>query len=96
MAFIVANYDSNVAKVSVGSVPFLELFGVVAGGWQLALSAQVAQRRLDEDSSEQDFYQAKLLTARFYAQHLLSRASGLAQSVVHGGDAALEMDDQHF
>ncbi|WP_166366892.1 acyl-CoA dehydrogenase [Pseudomonas akapageensis] len=96
VGFIVDNYDAHVAKVSVGSVPFLELFGTVAGGWQLAQSALVAQARLKEGTSEQDFYRAKLLTARFYADHILARANGLAHSVIQGGDAALEMDDEQF
>ncbi|MCY1412527.1 3-methylmercaptopropionyl-CoA dehydrogenase [compost metagenome] len=96
VAFIVANYDSDVAKVSVGSVPFLELFGRVAGGWQLARSAQVAQRQLEQGSTEQDFYRGKLLTARFYAEHILAGASGLAHSVLQGGDVTLEVEDRHF
>ncbi|UVE16132.1 acyl-CoA dehydrogenase [Pseudomonas sp. LS44] len=94
--FIVAEYDSAVAKVSVGSVPFLELFGIVAGGWQLARSALVAEQRLREGSGDTAFYQAKLHTVQFYADHQLTRANGLADTVLHGGDAALAMDDAQF
>ncbi|MCY1495873.1 3-methylmercaptopropionyl-CoA dehydrogenase [compost metagenome] len=94
--FIVRNYEAQVRNVSVGSVPFLELFGIVAGGWQLAHAALIARQRLAAGSAEQDFYRAKLLTARFYADHLLAKAGGLAHSVVNGGDAALELDDGQF
>ncbi|UVJ46291.1 acyl-CoA dehydrogenase [Pseudomonas sp. LS1212] len=94
--FIVSSYDTRVAVASVGAVPFLELFGTVAGGWQLAESALVAQRCLKEGRAEQDFYRAKLVTARFYADHILARASGLAHAVIHGGDAALAMDDEQL
>jgi hypothetical protein len=80
----------------VGAVPFLDLFGIVAGGWQLGESALVAQHRLKEGSAEQAFYSAKLVTADFYAEHILARASGLAQTVIQGGDAALAMDDEQF
>ncbi len=96
VAFIVSNYDSRVAAVSVGAVPMLELFGTVVGGWQLARSALVAQQRLQAGTGEQDFYSAKLVTARFYADHLLSRAPGLAHVLIQGGDAALALADDQF
>jgi alkylation response protein AidB-like acyl-CoA dehydrogenase len=96
VAFIVSNYGGQLATVSVGAVPFLDLFGIVAGGWQLGESALVAQHRLKEGSAEQAFYSAKLVTADFYAEHILARASGLAQTVIQGGDAALAMDDEQF
>ncbi|MDT4814128.1 hypothetical protein FQZ97_471280 [compost metagenome] len=94
--FVVAQYGNTPAKVLAGSVPFLELFGIVAGGWQLARSARVAHQRLQQGSSEAGFYQAKLHTAHFYAEHLLPRAGGLAHTVLNGGDAALALDDALF
>ncbi|MCW2268219.1 Acyl-CoA dehydrogenase, short-chain specific [compost metagenome] len=96
VAFIVSNYDSRVAAVSVGAVPMLELFGTVVGGWQLARSALVAQQCLKAASFEQDFYSAKLVTARFYADHVLSRAPGLAHTLIQGGDSALALGDDQF
>jgi len=30
--------------------------------------------------------QAKVVTARFYAEHILNRAPALADSIVHGAD----------
>ncbi|AYC32390.1 acyl-CoA dehydrogenase [Pseudomonas cavernae] len=95
VAFIVREYATQVRQVSVGAVPFLELFGIVAGGWQLARSALVAQQRL-RAGSDDPFYRAKLLTAQFYAEHLLPRAGGLAHTVLNGGDAALAFDEEQF
>ncbi|PJI47284.1 MAG: acyl-CoA dehydrogenase [Pseudomonas sp.] len=93
---IVVNFDGQMRQVSVGAVPFLELLGLVAGGWQLARSALVAQRQLAAGSSEIGFYQAKLHTARFYAEHLLPRTGSLAHALVHGGDSPLAMADEQF
>ena len=39
------------------------LFGVVAGGWQLARSALTAERLRKAGGPEREFYEAKLLTA---------------------------------
>ncbi|MGO9931664.1 MAG: acyl-CoA dehydrogenase C-terminal domain-containing protein, partial [Steroidobacteraceae bacterium] len=77
--------------VLVGAVPKLKLFGIVAGGWQLLRTALIAQQRLAETqgSAAAGFYAAKLATARFYADHVLPQAAGLAHSIVHGAAGTL-------
>ncbi|WP_371227822.1 acyl-CoA dehydrogenase [Pseudomonas sp. QE6] len=96
VTFVVNHYDRQVRLVALGSVPLLELFGIVAGGWQLARAARIAQQRLASGSGDAAFYRAKLRTAQFYAGHVLTRAPGLAQSIIDGSDAALAMDDFAF
>jgi len=39
---------------------------------------------------------AKIVTARYYADCLLPQASGLAQAVIHGGEAVLALDMARF
>ncbi|TMH33860.1 MAG: acyl-CoA dehydrogenase [Betaproteobacteria bacterium] len=95
--FIVgAREGQSLRAATVGSVPFLEMFGIVAGGWQLGLAALAAQRRLAQSSGNAAFYSAKIQTARFYADHMLSRAAGLAHAVVNGWGGALEIDDDQL
>jgi alkylation response protein AidB-like acyl-CoA dehydrogenase len=91
VGYVVENYAKDIRSVSVGAVPLLKLFGIVAGGWQMLRAASISHRRLGEDRSSADagFYQAKISTARFYADHVLSQAPGLAHSVIHGAAAAL-------
>ena len=96
VSYVANHYDDQVRQVALGSVPLLELFGIVSGGWQLARSAQVARERLAGNSGDAAFYRAKLRTAQFYAGHFLTRAPGLAQAIVEGGDAALAMEDSAF
>jgi len=90
--YVVSQYGIEFKQVSVGAVPLLKLFGIVAGGWQLLRSAAIAGERLSaggEPSLPANFYRAKIETAVFYAHHVLSQAPGLAHSVVHGAAAAL-------
>jgi hypothetical protein len=90
--YVVENYATDIRGVSVGAVPMLKLFGIVAGGWQLLRSASISRQRLAApkgDGADTGFYEAKILTARFYADHVLSQASGLAHSIVHGAAGAL-------
>jgi alkylation response protein AidB-like acyl-CoA dehydrogenase len=90
--YVVENYAADIRGVSVGAVPMLKLFGIVAGGWQLLRSALISQQRLaapKANGSDAGFYEAKILTARFYSDHVLSQAPGLSHSIVHGAAGAL-------
>ncbi len=94
--FIVSTYATDVRRASVGAVPFLELFGTVAGGWQSARAALAAHRHLAAGGGEAGFYRAKLATARFYSDHVLVRAAGLARTVVAGAEGVFSIDDDQL
>ncbi|MFV0662879.1 acyl-CoA dehydrogenase [Denitromonas sp.] len=94
--YVLATYGSDIKAASVGAVPMLKLFGIVAGGWQMARAALVSQQRLAEGAGDAAFYQAKIVTARFYADHVLSQAPGLAYVVVNGAAGALALEDEMF
>ncbi|WP_341674892.1 acyl-CoA dehydrogenase [Niveibacterium sp. SC-1] len=96
VAFIAANYASDVKGVSVGAVPFLKLLGITAGGWQLARGALAAQRLRAAGEGDAAFLDAKILTARFFADHVLTQAEGLAQSVRRGARGALALSVEQF
>jgi len=90
--YVVENYATDIRGVSVGAVPMLKLFGIVAGGWQLLRSALISQQRLaapQANGADAGFYEAKILAARFYSDHVLSQAPGLSHSIVHGAAGAL-------
>ena len=94
--YVLNTYGSDIKAASVGAVPMLKLFGIVAGGWQMARAALVAQQRLGEGTGDAAFYQAKIVTTRFYADHVLSQAPGLAYAVVNGAAGALALEDDMF
>jgi hypothetical protein len=94
--WMVAAFGASPRAAQAGAVPYLRLWGLVAGGWQLARAAQVAARRLAEGTGDAGFLHAKLATARFYAESLLPQTSGLAQTIAHGGEAALLLPAEHF
>ncbi|MBI5107735.1 MAG: acyl-CoA dehydrogenase [Rhodocyclales bacterium] len=93
--YIVANYGKNVRTVAAGAVPFLHLMGIVSGGWMMARAALIAQGKLSGGDTD-PFYPAKIATARFYADHVMTAAPGLALEVVQGGASALELDETMF
>ncbi len=94
--FIVASSRSDVRAVFAGSVPYLKLAGIVLGGWQLARAALAARALLDSGSGDTAFLQAKIGTARFFADHILSQAAALRHSIVSGAAGALALEDAQF
>ncbi len=90
--YIVAQYGTKVREVAAGAVPFLHLMGVVSGGWMMARAALAAQAKVSAGETA-PFYAAKLKTARFYADHVLVEAPGLARQVTAGGASVLALEE---
>jgi len=94
--YVVANAGTDVRAVFAGSVTYLKLAGIVLGGWQMARAALVAQRKLDGGEGDAAFYRAKIATARFFADHILSQAAGLRTAIVEGAPGVLALDVEQF
>jgi hypothetical protein len=94
--YIVTNYNAEIRSVFAGSVPYLKLAGITHGGWQMARAALVAARRLRADGADAEFLRAKIATARFFADHLLTSVPGLGKSIVHGAAGALAIPAESF
>src|ERR1700733_1812158 len=83
-------YSAGPERALAVSVPYLNLCGIVLGGWLLAKSAAVALAR--RGSGEREFYEGKFETARFYTQQVLPRSLALARIVVSGAPSVTESD----
>ncbi|MCZ8255225.1 MAG: acyl-CoA dehydrogenase C-terminal domain-containing protein, partial [Polaromonas sp.] len=81
--------------VFAGSVPYLMLAGNVVAGWQMARSLLVAQEQIAQ-GVDVAFMQAKITTARFYADHLLTKAPGVRDSIVEGADSVTALALEAF
>ena len=91
--FVVSQVRADPNAVFSGSVPYLMLAGNVVAGWQMARALLMAKKLL-VDGVEADFMNAKVITARFYADHLLTKAQGARDSIVEGAQCvtALALD----
>ena len=91
--FVVSQVRADPNAVFSGSVPYLMLAGNVVAGWQMARALLMAKKLL-ADGVEADFMNAKVITARFYADHLLTKAQGARDSIVEGAQCvtALALD----
>jgi 3-(methylthio)propanoyl-CoA dehydrogenase len=96
VTFVVNNFKTDIKGVFAGSVPYLKLAGIVLGGWQMARAAIVAERKIAAGDGDVNFLQAKITTARFFADHVLSAAPGLQASIVSGAAGVLELPEDQF
>ena len=96
VGYITDNIKTDIKEVFAGSVPYLKLAGIVLGGWQMGRAALAARRMLDAGEGDAAFLQAKIATARFFADHLLVQAPGLARAVIDGGASVMALEEGQF
>ena len=71
------------------------LTGNLVAGWQMARALLVAEERLAA-GEDTDFMRAKISTARFYAEHILTRVPGLRDAILEGGDSVTALALESF
>ncbi len=93
--FVVAGGKSSPNAVFAGSVPYLMLTGNLVAGWQMARALLVAEEHVAQ-GDDVPFMASKITTARFYADHILSKVPGLRDSIVDGADSVTDMALEAF
>ncbi len=78
-------FTDTPARAYAVAVPYLHLCGRVLGGAMMARSAAIAAAALAAGAGDENFYRAKLQTARFYAEHLLPQSLALLRIIKSGG-----------
>ncbi len=94
--YFVRSIGSDIRASFSGAVPYLRLAGTVLGGWQLARSALAAEAAIAAGSSDASFLRAKVATARFFGEHLLSQAPSVGTAILSGGAGALALGADDF
>ena len=93
--FVAGNTKASPNAVFAGSVPYLMLAGNVMAGWQMARALMVAEDQLAQ-GNDAPFMQAKIITARFYADHMLAKAPGMRDSIVEGAECVTALAIEAF
>lgn len=91
--FIASQAKGNPNAAYAGSVPYLMLAGNLVAGWQLARALLAAEDALATDKA---FMEAKIATARFYAEHILPRTGALRTAIVEGADSVTALSLEAF
>jgi len=83
--WIVKSYSRDIDGALAVAVPYLTLLGTTAGGWMMGVSALAVTSSAKNNEPIGAFGAAKIVSARFYADHVLTDAAGLCEKVVCGG-----------
>lgn len=93
--FICKHMKSDPNAVFAGSVPYLKLAGITVAGWQMARALVVADAKIKMGETD-SFYSEKIITSRFFADHILSTVPSLAESILEGAAGVTEMPVSGF
>jgi alkylation response protein AidB-like acyl-CoA dehydrogenase len=86
----------NPDEAGAAAVDYLMYSGYVTLAYFWAQMAVVALDKLKEGTDEKTFYEAKVLTARFYFERLLPRTLMHKESMLSGSDNLMEMEEALF
>ena len=78
------------------SVNFMMMLGFVSGAWVLGQSALKAEQLLRVGQGDKAFLSAKLVTARFYSEHLLPRAACCLSAIQAGSASIMDLGEEQF
>ncbi len=94
--WLLDNAQKEPAVVHLAAFDYLMLAGTVIGAWQMARAAEVAHRKLASSEGSADFYKAKIITARFYAEEVLPRSAGHLEAITSEGNSAMQLPEDRF
>ena len=94
--WMISHAKSNTDALSASAVPYLRIFSTVAGGYMLAKMAYAAHQELFSNGGEADYYNAKIITARFFAEALLPQIYGLMSPVMGGHQTVMQISNDQF
>ena len=78
------------------SVDLLMLSGTVTATWLMGKSALAAQRRLDNKQGNQSFNETKIVTARFFCEHITPLSSSYEQRILAGHESIMALPEDRF
>ena len=83
-------------NAGAGAYAYMDLMGLVSLGWMWLKIAVASQRALDEGTSDEPFHDAKLVTARFYAQRELPLSTALRKKIEAGAETLMKIPAEAF
>jgi len=83
-------------NAGAGAYAYMELMGLVSFGWMWLKMAEVSSKALAEGRADKPFHEAKLATARFYAQRELPQSSAHRREIEAGAESVMAIPEEVF
>ncbi len=94
--WLMQNGLTNPDNAGAASVPYMHLMGIVAVGMMWLRMATAAQRMLAAGEGDAAFLDAKLITARFYAERIMPDTGALRRKLESGAESMMAMPVEMF
>ncbi len=94
--WLLERQSDDVHDAAAGAMPYLRLWGTVAGGWLMARAALLAKTELEKNTGDASFLEAKITTAKFYSERILPRALSLEVETSAGAASLMALADEKF
>jgi len=92
--WVSGNEGDKLADTAAAATPYLRMFGLTLGGTLLGRQAAEAARRLKAGQGDPAFLNAKIATARFYAEQILPAAPALLGPITRGGELLFAIPEE--
>jgi alkylation response protein AidB-like acyl-CoA dehydrogenase len=86
----------NPDEAGAASWDYLNLFALVALGFMWARMAEVAKQKLAEGGGDKDFYESKLVTARFFMDRMLPDTAAQLAKIQAGAESTMMLKAANF
>ena len=94
--WLMQNGVTNPDDAGAASTDFMHLMGLVALGYMWAIMAHKSLEALEAGSGDQQFYENKLVTGRYYMDRILPEASAHLARIQSGSASMMELDAAQF
>ncbi len=94
--WLLANHEADANIPGAVSFNLLMLMGTVVGGWQMARAALKASEYLASGAPDKDFYEAKIISACFYAEQIMPLAGAYQRAVESGSATTMSLSEDQF
>ena len=96
VAWMIKTFPKQPGQAAAGATSFLEMMGLISGGWMLARGVIEADMQLKNKQGDKKFLNSKITTAQYFAQAFLSRAPSLLYPIRDCGDCVIEFEASNF
>ncbi|OWR01357.1 acyl-CoA dehydrogenase C-terminal domain-containing protein [Sphingopyxis witflariensis] len=90
------NGMANPNNVGAGAHHYMHIMGIVALGLMWLRMIEAAQKALDEGRGDKSFLEAKLVTARHFAERFMPDAGSLRRKIEAGSETMMALTPEQF
>jgi hypothetical protein len=94
--WLMDNGLANPNQAGAAAYPYMTMMGIVSVGLMWLRIARAAAAAIAGGAEDRDFYEAKLVTARFFADRVMPETSSLRSKIEAGADSLMAMPAEAF